>query len=74
MPLFKLKDYRLDLASSGKEKSELQAKLKQSEAKLSSLTAEYKTISTEMSEIAQILKRSVVETENEIEELKVDIY
>ncbi|QUW21847.1 chromosome segregation protein SMC [Sporosarcina sp. Marseille-Q4063] len=61
---------QLDLASAREEKSTLQTKLEQSQSKLSSLTAEYKTISTEMNEIAQILKRSVVETENEIEELK----
>ncbi|WP_172369717.1 chromosome segregation protein SMC [Sporosarcina jiandibaonis] len=61
---------QVDLSSTREEKTTLLAKLEQSNAKLSSLTAEYKTISTEMNEISQILKRTVVETENEIEELK----
>ena len=67
---FQIERLQMDLASAGEDRSTLQAKLKKSQSKLSSLTAEYKTISTEINEISHILKRSVVETENEIEELK----
>ena len=57
-------------ASLKEEKSELLEKLTGSEEKLKALTVESSTISTEMNDINQILKRSVAETENEIEELK----
>ena len=38
--------------------------------KLASIQSEYEIVASEMDDISQILKRSVKETENEIEELK----
>ena len=59
-----------DLSTTEKEQKELQSKLADARKTHSTLSVDYEKASLEMSEISQILKRSVKETENEIEELK----
>lgn len=59
-----------DLSSAKKEEEELQLKLKTVRKAHSALSIDFEKASVEMLEITQILKRSVKETENEIEELK----
>lgn len=59
-----------DLSTTEIEQKELQSKLEETQKTHSILCVDYDTASVEMVEISQILKRSVKETENEIEELK----
>ncbi|WP_438317524.1 chromosome segregation protein SMC [Sporosarcina sp. FA9] len=59
-----------DLALAKIEKDELNLKLKNSQKQLASIQSEYETVSKEIDDVAQVLKRSVKETENEIEQLK----
>ena len=59
-----------DLSIAEKEGIELQSKLEKAQKEHAILSADYKKTSGEMLEISQILKRSVQETETEIEELK----
>ena len=59
-----------DLSSTEAEHKELELKLTEAKKAHAILSADYEEASREMGEISQILKRSVKETENEIEELK----
>ena len=59
-----------DLSTTEQEQKELQSKLEEARKTHSTLSVDYEKASLEMGEISQILKRSVKETENEIEELK----
>ena len=59
-----------DLATTKIEKEELSLKLESAMKKLAATQSEYELVASEMDDISQILKRSVKETEKEIEELK----
>ncbi|CAM3080574.1 chromosome segregation protein SMC [Filibacter tadaridae] len=61
---------QINLTEAKKEQSELSLKLASARERLEGTEMEYATTITEMNGISQILKRSVRETENEIEELK----
>ncbi|WP_342512633.1 chromosome segregation protein SMC [Sporosarcina sp. FSL K6-1522] len=65
-----LERLQLELAAAEKERTELVGKLKLAREKQIVNEKEYGAISVEMDGISQILKRSVKETEIEIEELK----
>ncbi|NYF24198.1 chromosome segregation protein SMC [Sporosarcina sp. JAI121] len=61
---------RFDLITTEKEKAGLSEKLGKARKKLKQLVTEHEKTSFEMDGISQILKRSVKETEKEIDELK----
>ena len=61
---------KIDLATTEKEQKELHSKLEEAHKTLAIISVDYEKASQEMGTISQILKRSVKETENEIEELK----
>ncbi|MFC5603034.1 chromosome segregation protein SMC [Sporosarcina koreensis] len=65
-----LKRIQQELADAQKGKEELVVKLAAAKEKLSITGASLEKINSEMNEIAQILKRSAKETEQEIDELK----
>ncbi|MFD1928731.1 chromosome segregation protein SMC [Sporosarcina siberiensis] len=59
-----------DLALAKIEQDELNLKLQDSQKRLASIQSEYETVTKEIDDVAQVLKRSVKETEKEIEQLK----
>lgn len=61
---------RGELDAAQKERADLSSRLELALKKLEVSEEEYKKVATEMDGISQILKRSIKETENEIEELK----
>ena len=61
---------QVELAATEKDKKVLAAKLESARETLEKLAVEHGGITVEMDSISQILKRSVTETEKEIEELK----
>ena len=67
---FQIERIQADLENNEQTLVALQTKLKQSHESLAISKNEYDKVSAEIGDITQILKRSVKETENEIEELK----
>lgn len=67
---FQIERIESELENNEKVFKELQTKLKASRQSLTLLTKEYDEVSAKITDVTQILKRSVKETEKEIEELK----
>lgn len=67
---FQIDRIQTDLESNEQLSIELRSKLKKLRESLAVSKKEYDEVSSEIGDITQILKRSVKETENEIEELK----
>ena len=66
----RLSDFRTELEATEKLKIELTSKLEASRKKMVESETDYGKVASEMDGISQILKRSVKETEKEIDELK----